>query len=142
MTVYRANNLVSALRLHQVKVNDGDWHHLQLELRSNRNSPEAQYLAIMTFDYGLQQVQWEPGLCQSERAPNFSLLHASPLAAIKGLSNHRLNTRMTTYQYRDQGSIRLYVGGELCISSTIESSSLVQCNIFLPSYPNSVRPFS
>uniref|UniRef100_A0A8D2J9S6 Cadherin EGF LAG seven-pass G-type receptor 2 n=1 Tax=Varanus komodoensis TaxID=61221 RepID=A0A8D2J9S6_VARKO len=56
MTVSRANSQVSSLRLHQVKVNDGDWHHLQLELRSSRDNPEAQCLAIMVFDYGLHQV--------------------------------------------------------------------------------------
>ena len=56
MTVYRANSRVSALRLHQVKVNDGDWHHMQLELRSSRDNPEAQCLATMAFDYGLHQV--------------------------------------------------------------------------------------
>lgn len=65
MTVYRASSLVSALRLHQVKVNDGDWHHLQLELHNSRDSPEAQCLAIMAFDYGIHQVWWGPGLCQS-----------------------------------------------------------------------------
>lgn len=57
MTVYRANIQISALRLHQVKVNDGDWHHLQLELHSSWDNPEAQWLAIMAFDYGLHQVQ-------------------------------------------------------------------------------------
>ncbi|KAM6454465.1 cadherin EGF LAG seven-pass G-type receptor 2 isoform 4-T4 [Liasis olivaceus] len=56
MTVYRTNSQISALRLHQVKVNDGDWHHLQLELHSSWDNPEAQCLAIMAFDYGLHQV--------------------------------------------------------------------------------------
>ncbi|XP_053103347.1 cadherin EGF LAG seven-pass G-type receptor 2 isoform X2 [Hemicordylus capensis] len=56
MTVHRANSQISALRVHQVKVNDGDWHHLQLELHNSRDNPEAQCLAIMTFDYGLHQV--------------------------------------------------------------------------------------
>ncbi|XP_060087564.1 cadherin EGF LAG seven-pass G-type receptor 2 isoform X2 [Heteronotia binoei] len=56
MTVYRASSQVSALRLHQVKVNDGDWHHLQLELHNSRDSPEAQCVAIMAFDYGMHQV--------------------------------------------------------------------------------------
>ncbi|XP_077190373.1 cadherin EGF LAG seven-pass G-type receptor 2 isoform X2 [Paroedura picta] len=56
MTVYRASSQVSALRLHQVKVNDGDWHHLQLELHNSRDSPEAKCLAMMAFDYGLHQV--------------------------------------------------------------------------------------
>ncbi|XP_053882803.1 cadherin EGF LAG seven-pass G-type receptor 2 isoform X1 [Malaclemys terrapin pileata] len=45
-----------ALRLHQVKVNDGDWHHLQLELRHGRESAEAGGLAVLALDYGLHQV--------------------------------------------------------------------------------------
>ncbi|XP_044871039.1 cadherin EGF LAG seven-pass G-type receptor 2 [Mauremys mutica] len=45
-----------ALRLHQVKVNDGDWHHLQLELRRGRESTEAEGLAVLALDYGLHQV--------------------------------------------------------------------------------------
>ncbi|XP_039393669.1 cadherin EGF LAG seven-pass G-type receptor 2 isoform X2 [Mauremys reevesii] len=45
-----------ALRLHQVKVNDGDWHHLQLELRRGRESTEAKGLAVLALDYGLHQV--------------------------------------------------------------------------------------
>ncbi|XP_062834481.1 cadherin EGF LAG seven-pass G-type receptor 2 isoform X1 [Anolis carolinensis] len=56
MTVYRANSQVSALRLYQVKVNDGDWHHLKLELHSNKDYLDAQCLALMAFDYGLHQV--------------------------------------------------------------------------------------
>ncbi|KAG6928014.1 cadherin EGF LAG seven-pass G-type receptor 2, partial [Chelydra serpentina] len=44
------------LRLHQVKVNDGDWHHLQLELRRGRESVEAEGLAVLALDYGLHQV--------------------------------------------------------------------------------------
>ncbi|TFK00729.1 izumo sperm-egg fusion protein 3 [Platysternon megacephalum] len=45
-----------ALQLHQVKVNDGDWHHLQLELRHGRESAEAEGLAVLALDYGLHQV--------------------------------------------------------------------------------------
>uniref|UniRef100_A0A8C4W938 Cadherin EGF LAG seven-pass G-type receptor 2 n=1 Tax=Gopherus evgoodei TaxID=1825980 RepID=A0A8C4W938_9SAUR len=44
-----------ALRLHQVKVNDGDWHHLQLELRRRRESTEVE--AVLALDYGLHQVR-------------------------------------------------------------------------------------
>ncbi|XP_069489759.1 cadherin EGF LAG seven-pass G-type receptor 2 isoform X2 [Ambystoma mexicanum] len=57
MTLHRASSRVSILKLDQVKVNDGDWHYLQLEMRSRkRQSPEPQALAIMTFDYGLHEV--------------------------------------------------------------------------------------
>lgn len=57
MTVYHANSQVSGMRLHQVKVNDGDWHHLQLELHNSKDDPDVQCLAVMTFDYGLHQVR-------------------------------------------------------------------------------------
>ncbi|CAM2107537.1 unnamed protein product [Caretta caretta] len=45
-----------ALQLRQVKVNDGGWHHLQLELRPGRESAEAEGLAVLSLDYGLHQV--------------------------------------------------------------------------------------
>ncbi|XP_019369272.1 PREDICTED: cadherin EGF LAG seven-pass G-type receptor 2, partial [Gavialis gangeticus] len=56
MSFHRASSRVSMLRLHQVKVNDGDWHHLQLELRSSKDSQESRCLAVMALDYGLHQV--------------------------------------------------------------------------------------
>lgn len=57
MSFHRASSRVSVLRLHQVKVNDGDWHHLQLELRSSKDSQESRCLAVMALDYGLHQVR-------------------------------------------------------------------------------------
>uniref|UniRef100_A0A674K493 Cadherin EGF LAG seven-pass G-type receptor 2 n=1 Tax=Terrapene triunguis TaxID=2587831 RepID=A0A674K493_9SAUR len=42
-----------------VKVNDGDWHHLQLELRRGQESAEAEGLAVLALDYGLHQVRGE-----------------------------------------------------------------------------------
>ncbi|XP_075766558.1 cadherin EGF LAG seven-pass G-type receptor 2 isoform X2 [Pelodiscus sinensis] len=44
------------LQLHQVKVNDGDWHHVQLELRRGRGSAEAGGEAVLALDYGQHQV--------------------------------------------------------------------------------------
>uniref|UniRef100_A0A8C8VMJ4 Cadherin EGF LAG seven-pass G-type receptor 2 n=1 Tax=Pelusios castaneus TaxID=367368 RepID=A0A8C8VMJ4_9SAUR len=58
--VSRAGGRGWALQLHQVKLNDGDWHHLQLELRRGRESAGAESLALMTLDYGLHQV-WQGG---------------------------------------------------------------------------------
>lgn len=56
MTLHRASSRVSTLKLDHVKVNDGDWHYLQLEMRSRKDSPEAHGVAVMTFDYGLHEV--------------------------------------------------------------------------------------
>ncbi|XP_029430115.1 cadherin EGF LAG seven-pass G-type receptor 2 [Rhinatrema bivittatum] len=55
-TIHHAGSPVATLLLHQVKVNDGDWHHVQLELQSSREGQEEQGLAVMSFDYGLHQV--------------------------------------------------------------------------------------
>lgn len=56
LAVYRGSNQVSLLRLPQVKVNDGDWHQLQVELRGAHEGTEPQYRASIAFDYGLHQV--------------------------------------------------------------------------------------
>ncbi|XP_078500339.1 cadherin EGF LAG seven-pass G-type receptor 2 isoform X1 [Lissotriton helveticus] len=56
MTLHRTSSRVSMLKLDHVKVNDGDWHYLQLEMRSRKDSPEAHGVAVMTFDYGLHEV--------------------------------------------------------------------------------------
>ncbi|XP_074833686.1 cadherin EGF LAG seven-pass G-type receptor 2 isoform X2 [Carettochelys insculpta] len=49
------------LRLPQAKVNDGDWHHLRLELRRGRAGTGAGGLALLALDYGQHQVQEDVG---------------------------------------------------------------------------------
>ncbi|XP_058860276.1 cadherin EGF LAG seven-pass G-type receptor 2-like isoform X2 [Acipenser ruthenus] len=61
LAVYRGSNQVSLLRLPQVKVNDGDWHQLQVELRGAHEGTEPQYRVSIAFDYGLHQVSADIG---------------------------------------------------------------------------------
>nr|XP_014351913.1 PREDICTED: cadherin EGF LAG seven-pass G-type receptor 2 [Latimeria chalumnae] len=61
LEVLPATGPISALKLDQVKVNDGDWHHLQVEMRSNKGSQQPRYLALMSFDYGLHQAAVDIG---------------------------------------------------------------------------------
>nr|XP_033773923.1 cadherin EGF LAG seven-pass G-type receptor 2 isoform X1 [Geotrypetes seraphini] len=55
-TIHRAGSRIVSLLLDQVKVNDGDWHHVQLELQSGTEGQDSHSLAVLSFDYGLHQV--------------------------------------------------------------------------------------
>ncbi|MBN3295144.1 CELR2 protein, partial [Amia calva] len=50
LVVQRGGEEVESLQMEELKVNDGDWHHLQLELRAGRAATSCQ--AILSFDYG------------------------------------------------------------------------------------------
>ncbi|XP_043932407.1 cadherin EGF LAG seven-pass G-type receptor 2 isoform X2 [Protopterus annectens] len=56
LSVYQDNSHILTVAMDQVKVNDGDWHHLKVQLKSSRDGEESRYKAIMEFDYGLHQV--------------------------------------------------------------------------------------
>ncbi|XP_069046547.1 cadherin EGF LAG seven-pass G-type receptor 2 isoform X2 [Lepisosteus oculatus] len=53
LSVQQGGDVVTTLQMDEVKVNDGDWHHLQLELRGVHVGEELQHHAILSFDYGL-----------------------------------------------------------------------------------------
>uniref|UniRef100_A0A8D1UL32 Cadherin EGF LAG seven-pass G-type receptor 1 n=1 Tax=Sus scrofa TaxID=9823 RepID=A0A8D1UL32_PIG len=38
------------------RVTDGEWHHLLIELKSAKEGKDIKYLAVMTLDYGMDQV--------------------------------------------------------------------------------------
>ncbi|XP_051890612.1 cadherin EGF LAG seven-pass G-type receptor 2-like isoform X2 [Pristis pectinata] len=61
LNVYRSSSQVTALTMDQIKVNDGDWHHLQLELKSSKDGKETKYTALMSIDYGHHQTTVEIG---------------------------------------------------------------------------------
>lgn len=49
---------VASMRLSRSRVTDGEWHHLLIELKSAKEGKDIKYLAVMTLDYGLDQVSW------------------------------------------------------------------------------------
>lgn len=49
---------VASMRLSRSRVTDGEWHHLLIELKSAKEGKDIKYLAVMTLDYGMDQVSW------------------------------------------------------------------------------------
>ena len=64
-----ASDVVS-MQLSRSRVTDGEWHHLLIELKSATEGKDIKYLAVMTLDYGIDQVsgpagtQGDPARCQ------------------------------------------------------------------------------
>ncbi|KAG8142793.1 hypothetical protein E2320_005991, partial [Naja naja] len=53
--VYDGQNQVASLRMTQVRINDGEWHHLLIELKSAKDGKDIKYLAVVSLDYGMYQ---------------------------------------------------------------------------------------
>lgn len=69
---------VASMRLSRYRVADGLWHHLLIELKSAKEGKDIKYLAVMTLDYGLDQVSshlhplWNRplhGVCRKTECP-------------------------------------------------------------------------
>lgn len=57
MEVLLRHQLVASLSFPQVRVNDGEWHHLLIELKSIKDGKEIKYMAAVSLDYGMYEVQ-------------------------------------------------------------------------------------
>lgn len=55
--VYDGQNQVASLKMSQVRINDGEWHHLLIELKSAKDGKDIKYLAVVSLDYGMYQVR-------------------------------------------------------------------------------------
>ncbi|XP_038612021.1 cadherin EGF LAG seven-pass G-type receptor 1 [Tachyglossus aculeatus] len=55
LEVFQGLKLVATLQLTQARVNDGEWHHLLIELKSAKDGKDIKYLAVMSLDYGMHQ---------------------------------------------------------------------------------------
>ncbi|XP_034297968.1 cadherin EGF LAG seven-pass G-type receptor 1 isoform X2 [Pantherophis guttatus] len=53
--VYDGQNQVASLKMSQVRINDGEWHHLLIELKSTKDGKDIKYLAVVSLDYGMYQ---------------------------------------------------------------------------------------
>lgn len=47
---------VALLDLSKVRVNDGEWHHVLMELKSIKDGKDIKYMALVSLDYGMFQV--------------------------------------------------------------------------------------
>ncbi|XP_036375616.1 cadherin EGF LAG seven-pass G-type receptor 1 [Megalops cyprinoides] len=52
---------VAVLEFSQVRVNDGEWHHVLVELKSIKDGKDIKYMALVTLDYGMFQRTVEIG---------------------------------------------------------------------------------
>lgn len=57
MEVLLREKLVASLSFSQVRVNDGEWHHLLVELRSIKDGKDIKYMATVSLDYNMYQVR-------------------------------------------------------------------------------------
>ncbi|XP_053719186.1 cadherin EGF LAG seven-pass G-type receptor 1 isoform X1 [Synchiropus splendidus] len=61
MEVSMQQKLVATLSFPQVRVNDGEWHHLLVELRSIKEGKDIQYIASVSLDYDMYKKSVEIG---------------------------------------------------------------------------------
>ncbi|XP_074554309.1 cadherin EGF LAG seven-pass G-type receptor 1 isoform X2 [Halichoeres trimaculatus] len=61
MEVLLRQQLVASLSFPQVRINDGEWHHLLVELRSVKDGKDIKYMATVSLDYGMYQKSVEIG---------------------------------------------------------------------------------
>ncbi|XP_073429603.1 cadherin EGF LAG seven-pass G-type receptor 1 isoform X2 [Dendrobates tinctorius] len=59
--VYSGVTRVAGMKIQQMRVSDGEWHHLLIELKSSKDGKDIKYLAIMYLDYGVYQNSVEIG---------------------------------------------------------------------------------
>ncbi|XP_077356776.1 cadherin EGF LAG seven-pass G-type receptor 1 isoform X2 [Festucalex cinctus] len=53
MEVLQMEQMVASLSFAQVRVNDGEWHHLLVELRSVKDGKALRYVAAVSLDHGM-----------------------------------------------------------------------------------------
>lgn len=57
MEVLLRQQLLASLSFPQVRVNDGEWHHLLVELKSVKDGKDFKYMAAVSLDYDMFEVQ-------------------------------------------------------------------------------------
>ncbi|XP_035281502.1 cadherin EGF LAG seven-pass G-type receptor 1-like isoform X1 [Anguilla anguilla] len=59
--VLLGETVVAVLEFSQVRVNDGEWHHVLVELSSSKDGKDLKYTALVSLDYGMFQRTVEIG---------------------------------------------------------------------------------
>ncbi|KAG7276372.1 hypothetical protein CRUP_014404, partial [Coryphaenoides rupestris] len=61
LEVWFKNEMVASLVFTKVRVSDGEWHHLLVELSSVKDGTDIKYIASVSLDYGMYQRSVEIG---------------------------------------------------------------------------------
>lgn len=61
LEVLLRKQLVASLSFSHVRVNDGEWHHLLMELKSVKDNKDIKYTATVSLDYGVYKKSVELG---------------------------------------------------------------------------------
>ncbi|XP_063302853.1 cadherin EGF LAG seven-pass G-type receptor 1 isoform X3 [Pelobates fuscus] len=61
LEVFNGVNLIASMTIPQIRISDGEWHHLLIELKSSKDGKDIKYLAVMYLDYGMYQNWVEIG---------------------------------------------------------------------------------
>ena len=48
---------VALLEFAEVRVNDGEWHHILVEITSSKEGKDTKYMAQVSLDYDMFKVQ-------------------------------------------------------------------------------------
>uniref|UniRef100_A0A7N8YA50 Cadherin EGF LAG seven-pass G-type receptor 1a n=1 Tax=Mastacembelus armatus TaxID=205130 RepID=A0A7N8YA50_9TELE len=83
MEVLLRQQLVASLSFQQVRVNDGEWHHVLVELRSVKDGKDIKYMAAVSLDYGMYQKLVEIG----NDLPGLKV-HTLHVGGLPGEGNH------------------------------------------------------
>uniref|UniRef100_A0A674AZ30 Cadherin EGF LAG seven-pass G-type receptor 1 n=1 Tax=Salmo trutta TaxID=8032 RepID=A0A674AZ30_SALTR len=81
--VFLGSERVALLGFPQVRVNDGEWHHVLVELKSVKDGKDIKYMALVSLDYGLYERSVEIG----NELPGLRL-RALYLGGLPGEGNH------------------------------------------------------
>ncbi|KAM9407050.1 cadherin EGF LAG seven-pass G-type receptor 1-like isoform 5-T5 [Salvelinus alpinus] len=81
--VFLGSERVAVLGFPQVRVNDGEWHHVLVELKSVKDGKDIKYMALVSLDYGLYERSVEIG----NELPGLRL-RALYLGGLPGVGNH------------------------------------------------------
>ncbi|XP_066504962.1 cadherin EGF LAG seven-pass G-type receptor 1 [Hoplias malabaricus] len=59
--VFLGSQRVALLEFPQIHINDGEWHHVLVELKSGKDGKDIKYMALVSLDYGMFQNTVEIG---------------------------------------------------------------------------------
>uniref|UniRef100_A0A8C9K3T4 Cadherin EGF LAG seven-pass G-type receptor 1 n=1 Tax=Panthera tigris altaica TaxID=74533 RepID=A0A8C9K3T4_PANTA len=117
---------VASMRLSRSRVTDGAWHHLLIELKSAKEGKDIKYLAVMTLDYGMDQIGNQlPGLKMRSIvvggvSEDKVSVHRGFRGCIQGVRMGETSTNIATLNMNDALKVRVKDGCDVedpCSSS-------------------------